>query len=62
MNDGTPEISGWQDCDETLYECWQPDSIEDDEFNLVIMLDGFPVKARGCHFDFVEAPNEKDRS
>ena len=41
-------------CDETLYECWMPHEIEDDEFNLVILLQGFPVKARGIHFDFEE--------
>jgi hypothetical protein len=40
-------------CDNTLYECWQPDCIEDDDFNLVIMMAGYPVLARECHFDFV---------
>ena len=40
-------------CNQTLYECWQPDCIEDDEFNLVILLDGVPVLVRSCHFDFV---------
>lgn len=41
-------------CSEEMYECWQPDCIENDEFNLVIMLHGFPVKVRGCHFDFID--------
>lgn len=41
-------------CSQELYECWQPDCIEDEEFNLVIMLHNFPVRARGIHFDFVE--------
>jgi len=52
------ELQGSIECSAELYECWQPDCINDDEFNLVIMLNGFPVKARGCHFDFVEVPNE----
>jgi hypothetical protein len=41
-------------CNETLYECWMPDQIEDDEFNIVILLQGFPVRARDIHFDFEE--------
>ncbi len=40
-------------CDETLYEYWQPDNIEDDEFNTVIMLKGMPVLVRSYHFEFI---------
>lgn len=40
-------------CDETLYEFWQPDSIENDEFCLIILLNGFPVKVISIDFDFV---------
>lgn len=40
-------------CTDTKYECWMPDEIEDDEFNLVILLHGQPVKVRGIHFDFI---------
>lgn len=50
MNDRDPLF---YPCTEALYECWQPDCIEDSEFNLVIMLHNFPVRVRGCHFDFV---------
>ena len=49
------EELGFEDCNETLYEYWQPDAIEDDEFNTFILLNGEPVKVRSCHFDFVEA-------
>lgn len=41
-------------CTDTKYECWMPDQIENDEFNLVILLDGLPCLVRSCHFDFVE--------
>ena len=41
-------------CDESLYLCWQPDKLDDEEFNLVIELNGIPVRARGIHFDFEE--------
>lgn len=39
-------------CDDTLYECWQPDELDDSEFNLIILLKGYPVRVRGIHFDF----------
>jgi hypothetical protein len=41
-------------CDETRYECWTPDEIEDDEFNMVILLGRLPVLVRSMHFDFEE--------
>ena len=50
----TPGFEQYHKCDDTLYECWQPDCIEDDEFNLIILIEGMPVKARGIHFDFIE--------
>lgn len=40
-------------CDETLYECWQPDHLDDAEFNLIILLEDRPVVARSWHFDFL---------
>lgn len=42
-------------CSETLYQMWMPESIEDDEFNMLIALDCNQeiVKVRSCHFDFV---------
>ena len=43
----------FQECDETLYECWKPECIEDEEFNLVIVLHGNVVRARSIHFDFI---------
>ena len=39
-------------CDETKYECWMPESIEYNEFNIVILLHGQPVLVRSIHFDF----------
>lgn len=45
-------------CTETLYPCWQPDELDDAEFNLVILLHGAPVLVRGIHFDFVEVDDE----
>jgi hypothetical protein len=48
------EDCSYHPCSDKLYECWQPDCIEDDEFNLVIMLDNKPVLARGIHFDFID--------
>lgn len=50
---GNSENCLYYPCSETFYECWQPDEIENDEFNLVILLHGFPVRARGIHFDFM---------
>lgn len=41
-------------CTKTRYEYWQPEGLNDEEFNLVILLHGFPVRVRGCHFDFVK--------
>lgn len=41
-------------CTQEIYECWDTDCIEDSEFNIVIMLNNFPVLVRSCHFDFVE--------
>lgn len=41
-------------CNETLYECWQPDSLDNEEFNMVIMHKGSPVLVRGIHFDFID--------
>lgn len=40
-------------CDETRYEYWQPDALDDEEFNMVILLNGALVRVRGCHFDFI---------
>lgn len=39
-------------CDETPYLCFQPDYWDNEEFNLVIILNDRPVRARGIHFDF----------
>lgn len=50
---GFSDVTGYHPCDETLYEYWLPDCIEDDQFNAIIMLNGDPVKVRTCHFDFV---------
>lgn len=40
-------------CSEDVYQCWQPDEIENSEFNLIILLHNLPVRVRGIHFDFV---------
>lgn len=55
----TQEKEGYFPCCERLYPCWQPEEIADDEFNLVILLEGHPVKVRGCHFDFFEMTYEQ---
>lgn len=57
-----PYLKTWEDsedcqffpCSSALYECWQPDLIENDEFNLIILLHGSPVRVIGSHFDFIE--------
>ena len=37
------------------YPCWQPEQIEDDEFNTVILTDcGKAVKVIGFDFEFTE--------
>lgn len=41
-------------CDDSEYECWQPDELDDEEFNLVILFHGSPLRVRGCHFDFID--------
>lgn len=41
-------------CDDTHYECWQPDELDYAEFNVAILLNGSPILVRGIHFDFVE--------
>lgn len=46
-------IEGKYLCSGALYEKWHPQAIEDDEFNMIINLDGELVKVRSCHFDFV---------
>jgi hypothetical protein len=51
---GAENIQVDMDCDNRVYECWQPNCIEDSEYNLVIIVDGMPRLARGCHFDFIE--------
>lgn len=52
---GRETVEGWIDCDETVYEAWaHPDNIEDDEFNMVIMVGKCPVVVRSSHFDFVD--------
>ena len=49
--DGT---EGMYPCNETLYEHWLPEAIENDEFNMLILLNGEMVKVRSCHFDFIK--------
>lgn len=44
----------YYECDETLYECWQPDALDNDEFNVVIILECVPVLVQGINFDFIE--------
>lgn len=41
-------------CSETVYEAWQPEEIENDEFNTFILIEGIAVKVRSSHFDFVK--------
>lgn len=41
-------------CTGDLYECWQPDAIENEEYNLVILIGARPVRARTIDFDFEE--------
>ncbi len=36
-----------------LYECWQPECIHSDEFNLVIMLHNIPVRVRSSDFNLL---------
>lgn len=43
---------GMQPCSDILYEYWMPEAIENDEFNMLILLDGEMVKARCVHFNF----------
>lgn len=43
----------YQRCDETQYLCFQPDYLDNEEFNLIIILNGRTVIARSCHFDFI---------
>jgi hypothetical protein len=45
---------GMHPCNEALYDHWLPEAIEDDEFNMLILLDEEMVKVRSSHFDFVE--------
>ena len=40
-------------CHRGLHEQWMPEAIQDDEFNMVILLNDELVKVRSCHFDFV---------
>jgi hypothetical protein len=42
------------ECDETLYPCWQPDELDDSNFNTVILLNGYPVLVQSIDFDFVD--------
>lgn len=48
------KFEGYYNCTNDLYECWQPNCLDDEEFNLVIIIQGVPVRVRGCHFDFVD--------
>jgi hypothetical protein len=41
-------------CDETEYLCFQPDYLDDEEFNIIIIFRHRPVFARGIHFDFID--------
>jgi hypothetical protein len=56
LNSG--EFCQYYECDETLYDYWQPESIENDEFNTIILINGSPVKVRGIHFEFGEVFSE----
>jgi hypothetical protein len=47
-------IGGFYPCSPVLYEHWLPEAIEDDEFAMVIDLEGELVKVIATHFDFVE--------
>lgn len=44
----------YHECSNTFYECWQPDELDDAEFNVIILLNSCPVRVRGMHFDFTE--------
>lgn len=52
LND--PETVHYLRCKEAKYTCYQPDEIEDEEFNMIILLEDRPIRVRGIHFDFVE--------
>lgn len=38
--------------DGTWYEAWQPDELDNDEFNLVLLYNGQLVRALTIDFDF----------
>ena len=42
----------YRECDDTQYQCWQPDHLDSAEFNLILLFPDRPVVARGMHFDF----------
>lgn len=48
------EVGGSIECSGRVYECWQPYEIVDEEFNVIILLEGVPVSVRDCQFDFLE--------
>jgi hypothetical protein len=39
-------------CDDTKYQCWQPDHLDGAEFNLILLFPDRPVVARGLHFEY----------
>lgn len=47
------DIEKWHPSGETLYRCWQPDSLDNMEFNLIIMLPEGPVLSLSRYFDFI---------
>jgi hypothetical protein len=50
----SPEKEYFKTCNKELYQCFQPEIWDDKEFNLLIILDGRPVRVRSCHFDFYD--------
>jgi hypothetical protein len=47
----------FRSCDNTMYHCYQPDQLDDEEFNLILLLDQRLVRARSSHFDFTNNKN-----
>lgn len=51
---GYGEIKYCAGDDFSWFECWLPDAIENEEFNLVILLGDLPVRVQSINFDFEE--------
>ena len=54
------ETVRWMPCTDRVYQCYQPDYWDDEEFKLILLLSDRPIRAIAIDFEFITKEENKD--